>query len=184
MALKIVSPEASHKTEVGGVALDLRNSQQVETHAHAMLQQLKSVHPTATVEGFLVQEMVSGVEMIVGGRSDALFGPVIVAGFGGVTAELLKDVSIRLAPVNENVAREMLTSLRGAPLLGQFRGRPVRDMDALVSAITTLSQLYLEHRDWISEIEINPLIVLERGCGVRAVDIRVVHTATAKRTEL
>jgi acetate---CoA ligase (ADP-forming) len=183
VALKIVSPDASHKTEVGGVALNLTDASQVEVRAHAMLAQLRAVNPTATVDGFLVQEMVSGVEMIVGARNDEQFGPVIVAGLGGVTAELLRDVSIRLAPVDEHAARDMLAELRGAPLLGQFRGRPARDTDALVSAITALSQLYLEHRLWITEIEINPLIVLEQGRGVRAVDVRVVKAAVINQAD-
>lgn len=174
VALKIVSPEASHKTEVGGVALDLKDADQVESRAQAMLKQLKTVHPTATVEGFLVQEMVSGVEMIVGARSDPLFGPIIVAGFGGVTAELLKDVSIRLAPIDDGIARDMLANLRGAALLDEFRGRPARDLNALAQALTALAQLYCDNRDWISEIEINPLIVREAGMGVCAVDVRVV----------
>jgi acetyltransferase len=179
VALKVVSPDASHKTEVGGVALNLEDPEQIERRAQEMLQQLKRIHPNAAVEGFLVQEMVSGVEMIIGGRSDPMFGPLIVAGFGGVTAELLNDVSVRLAPVGEAAAHDMLASLRGAALLEQFRGRRARDREALVSAIAAFSQLYLEHRDCISEIEINPLVVLERGSGVRAVDIRVVRSPSS-----
>jgi acyl-CoA synthetase (NDP forming) len=131
--------------------------------------------PHARIDGFLVQEMVAGVEMIVGGRNDALFGPVIVAGFGGVTAELLKDVAIRLPPIDDAVARDMLAGLRAAPLLEAFRGRPPRDVDALVETIQALSRIYLENRDWLSEIEINPLTVLEKGRGVRAVDVRIVR---------
>jgi acyl-CoA synthetase (NDP forming) len=175
VALKIVSPQASHKTEVGGVAIDLKDAHQVESRAQAMLDQLKKVQPTATVDGFLVQEMVSGVEMIVGARSDPLFGPVIVAGFGGITAELLRDVAIRLAPTSEETALDMLANLRGAALLDEFRGRPARDLAALAHAITALSHLYSDNRDWISEIEINPLIVRQTGRGVCAIDVRVVH---------
>jgi acetyltransferase len=175
VALKIVSPQASHKTEVGGVALDLKDAHQVEGRAQAMLEQLRTVHPAAIVDGFLVQEMVSGVEMIVGARSDPLFGPVIVAGFGGITAELLKDVSIRLAPISEESALDMFTSLRGAALLDEFRGRPACDLAALAHAVAALSQLYCDNRDWISEIEINPLMVRQTARGVRAVDVRVVR---------
>lgn len=175
VALKIVSPQASHKTEVGGVVLDLKDAHQVESCAQAMTEQLRAVHQAAIVDGFLVQEMVSGVEMIVGARSDPLFGPIIVAGFGGITAELLKDVSIRLAPISKESALEMLASLRGAALLHKFRGRPSCDLDALAHAVAGMSQLYFDNRDWISEIEINPLTVRQAARGVCAVDVRVVR---------
>jgi acetate---CoA ligase (ADP-forming) len=175
VALKIVSPQASHKTEVGGVALSLQDASEVERSATEMAAQLKRLHPEATIDGFLVQEMVSGVEMIVGVRNDPLFGPVVLAGFGGITAELLRDSAIRLAPVDDATARDMVAGLRGAPLLEQFRSRAPRDVDALVNAIEALSQVYLDNRDWIAEIEINPLVVLERGKGVRAVDVRLVR---------
>jgi acyl-CoA synthetase (NDP forming) len=176
VALKIISPDATHKTEVGGVALNLQTPNQVQRRAEAMLAQMGRHHAKARIDGFLLQEMVAGVEMIVGARMDESFGPVIVAGFGGISAELLHDTAIRLTPIDEATARDMLGSLRAARLLDEFRGRPVCDVDALVNAIQALSLLYLEHSNWISEIEINPLVVLENGKGVRAVDVRVVYT--------
>ena len=114
------------------------------------------------------------LKMIVGVREDPQFGPFILAGFGGVTAEVIRDVAIRMLPIDEDIAREMIASLRGAPLLGNFRGRPSRDVAALVRSIVGLSQLFIDHRPWISELEINPLTILAEGDGVRGVDVRLV----------
>jgi acyl-CoA synthetase (NDP forming) len=174
VAVKIVSPEASHKTEVGGIALGLRDAGAVRAAAEAMTKRLAAHDPRARVTGFLVQEMVDGVEMILGVREDPQFGPFMLVGFGGIMAEVMRDVAIRLLPVDEATAREMIGSLRGAALLNDFRGRPARDTDAVVKAMTGLSRLFVDHRPWLSDLEINPLIVLAQGEGVRAVDVRVV----------
>jgi acetyltransferase len=119
--------------------------------------------------------MVDGVEMIVGVREDPQFGPLMLVGFGGVTVEALHDVALRLLPVDEHVARDMIRSLRCAALLGAFRGRSARDVDAVIRAMVGLSRLFLDHRPWLSDIEVNPLIVGAVGEGVRAVDVRVVR---------
>jgi acetyltransferase len=178
VAVKIVSPQASHKTEIGGVALHLGDTGAVRAAADAMAARLRAHDAGAVVEGFLVQEMVDGVEMLVGVREDAQFGPVMAVGLGGIAVEVMKDVAIRLLPVDEDTAREMIGSLRGAPLLGAFRGRPARDTDSLVRAMTGLSRLFLQYRAWFSDIEINPLIVLAQG--VRAVDIRTVRRSSER----
>ena len=118
VAVKIVSPEASHKTEVGGVTLGLRDAAAVRAAAEAMAARLTAHDPRARVEGFLVQEMVAGVEMILGVREDPQFGPFMLVGLGGVMVEAMKDVALRMLPIDEDTARDMLRSLRGAPLLG------------------------------------------------------------------
>ncbi len=174
VAVKIVSPQASHKTEVGGVALGLRSAGEVRAAAETMRVRLAQHDSSARVEGFLVQEMVSGVEMILGVREDPQFGPFMLVGLGGIMVEAMRDVAIRLLPVDEATAGEMLASLRGASLLGEFRGRPARDVDAVVAAMTGLSRLFLDHRAFLSDFEINPLIVLAKGDGARAVDVRMV----------
>jgi acyl-CoA synthetase (NDP forming) len=174
VAVKIVSPQASHKTEVGGVTLGLRDENSVQAAAESMGRRLTAYDPKARIDGFLVQEMVSGVEMILGVREDPQFGPFILIGFGGVMAEVMRDVAIRLLPVDEDTAREMIFSLRGVPLLKEFRGRPPRDIEAVVKAAVGMSKLFADHRPWLSDIEINPLIVLGEGQGARAVDVRVV----------
>ena len=172
VALKIVSPQAVHKTEVGGVALGLGDADSVLRAAGEMETRLERAQPGARRDGFLVQEMVEGLETFVGLRDDPQFGPFIVAGLGGIHVEALGDLAFRLLPIEEADAREMLDSLRGGALLGPFRGRPARDTDALVRAMLTAGDVYLGVRDRFADIEINPLTVLAEGEGVRAVDIR------------
>jgi acetyltransferase len=175
VAVKILSPQALHKTEVGGVALGLADGAAVRPAADAMARALQAHHPGAEIAGFLVQEMVDGLEMIVGVREDPHYGPVMVAGLGGVLVEALNDVAIRLLPVDEAMAAEMLDALAGTKLLGPFRGRPARDTAALRRAMAGLSRLFLDHRAALSDLEINPLVVLAEGAGVRAVDVRAVR---------
>ena len=128
----------------------------------------------AAVDGFLVQEMVSGVEVILGVREDPQFGPFMVAGLGGVMVEAMRDVAFRMLPVTADAAAAMLDELRGKALLGEFRGRPARDRGALIAAMVGLSGLFLDHRDFLADLEVNPLIVGAVGEGVRAVDVRPV----------
>jgi succinyl-CoA synthetase beta subunit len=174
VALKLLSPQALHKTEIGGVALGLGDGAAVAEAATAMVQRLRATAPAATVAGFLLQQMVSGVELILGAREDAQYGPVLLAGLGGVAVEALGDVALRLLPVDEAGAREMLTSLRGRALLGAFRGRPARDLDAAAQAIAGLSRLFLDQRASLADLEINPLILGAAGEGAWAVDVRYV----------
>jgi acyl-CoA synthetase (NDP forming) len=174
VVLKIVSPQASHKTEVGGVALNLKDGAAVKDAADAMAARLRAADPGAEIEGFLLQEMVSGLEVIIGCREDDQFGPVMVAGLGGVLVEAMRDVSLRCLPITEADAREMLDGLRGKALLGAFRGSPARDVEALVRAMVGLGDIFLAHRNHLADLEVNPLIVLAEGEGVRAVDVRPV----------
>jgi acetate---CoA ligase (ADP-forming) len=174
VVLKIVSPQASHKTEVGGVSLNLGDRAAVVSAANDMSARLKSIDSAAQVDGFLVQEMVSGTEVIIGVREDPQFGPVMVVGLGGVLVEAMRDVAFRMLPVNEIDAGEMLEELRGKAVLGEFRGSPARDVDALIKAICGLSELYIDHRQHVVDLEVNPIIVGAVGRGVRAVDVRPV----------
>ena len=175
VALKIVSPQASHKTEVGGVALGLADAAAVEAAAGEMAARLSAIDGDAHIEGFTVQEMVSGVEIILGVREDPQYGPFMVAGLGGVLVEAVKDVAFRMLPLTADEARAMLDELRGKAVLGPFRGRPPRDVDALVAAMCGLSGIFLDHRGRLSDLEVNPVMVLAEGEGVRAVDVRPVR---------
>ncbi len=170
VALKILSPAALHKTEVGGVALHLADRAAVRAAAAAMAARVPGPH-----DGFLLQEMVDGLELIAGVREDAQYGPVLAAGLGGVLVEALDDVALRLLPVDEAMAEEMLRGLKGAKLLGAFRGRRARDVAAAARAIAGLSRFFLDRRPFIADLEINPLMVLEQGQGVRAVNVRLVR---------
>jgi acyl-CoA synthetase (NDP forming) len=177
VAVKIVSPQASHKTEVGGVALHLADQDAVRAAAERMAARLKTHDAGATIDGFLVQEMVDGLEMLIGVREDPQFGPIMAVGFGGVAVEAIKDVSIRLLPIDHATAADMIFSLRGAELLGAFRGRQTRDTAALTQAMIGLSRLFTAYRPWISDIEVNPLIVRARDRGACAVDVRIIPRA-------
>jgi acetate---CoA ligase (ADP-forming) len=171
VALKAIAPQIVHKAEAGAVRLGLDDAVVVQRAAIELANNLhaKGIAPVQ----LLVQEMVEGPEMVVGARDDDEFGPFIVLGFGGTLVELLGDVALRLLPVSAQDVREMLEELRCAPLLKAFRGRPTRDVDALVAAVTGVSRFYLERRHWIRDFEINPLTLLAWGDGVRAVDARV-----------
>jgi len=124
--------------------------------------------------------MVDGLELIVGVREDPQYGPIMVAGLGGVMVEVLQDVTIRLLPVDEDTARDMIRSLRGKVALGAFRGRAPRDTEAVVQAMVGLSRVFTAHRNTLSDIEINPMIVLAEGQGVRAVDVRAIALGAAE----
>jgi acetyltransferase len=178
VALKILSPQASHKTEVGGVATNLRDPEQVRNEAVNMTARLRRATPEARIDGFLLQEMVIGTEFIIGARDDPQYGPIMLAGLGGVSVEVFQDVRIQLLPIDESIAMEMVSSLKGRALLGQFRGQSARDVGALVKAMVGLSRMFLNHRRWISDLEINPLIIQAEGMGVSAVDVRVVPRAS------
>ena len=156
------------------MALGLDDKVAVRDAVSAMAARLRAHDPAASIDGYLVQEMVSGVEVILGVREDSQFGPYLVAGLGGVLVEAIRDVSFRMLPVYEAEACAMLDELRGKAVLGAFRGAPARDIDALAKAICGLSRFYETYREHLSDIEINPLMVLAEGEGVRAVDIRPV----------
>jgi acyl-CoA synthetase (NDP forming) len=172
VALKIASAQISHKTEVGGVRLNLNSREEVEREAGALAAALSKIAPQAHLDGFVVQEMVEGIEVIVGAHHDPMFGPMMVVGSGGILVELVEDVACRLLPVGPQDARSMIGELKVAKLLAGFRGRPAADLDALIAAICGLSDFYLDHRRLLTDLEINPLIVLPKGKGVRAVDVR------------
>jgi acetyltransferase len=177
VALKIVARAISHKTEAGGVRLHLSSAADVERAAHELAASAAKAAPGARIEGYLVQEMVDGVELIAGARTDPFYGPMLVVGSGGILVELVKDVAFRLLPVAPADVHAMIADLKVAQLLAGYRGKPAADIDALVAAICGLSTLYLDHRHLLSDLEINPLIVLAKGKGVRAVDVRPVFAA-------
>jgi acetyltransferase len=172
VALKIVSPDILHKTEAGGVVLDLRSRDAVAAAADALVASARAAYPDARIDGFLVQEMVSGVEAIVGLHSDALYGPMLLVGAGGVLVELAKDAALRLLPVTPGDVSAMIDGLKLNKLLAGFRGRPAADRAALEATVLGLAKFYLDHRSRIEDIEINPLMV--RPKGAVAVDVRVI----------
>jgi acetate---CoA ligase (ADP-forming) len=177
VALKALAPEIVHKTEFGAVRLNLNDRAEVE-RAAIELQRAISARGIA-VTGFLVQSMVSGLELVVGMRDDAQYGPIAIVGAGGAAVEVLRDVAIRLLPITEGDVRAMIASLRSAPLFGAFRGAPERDIDAVAETVAGLARFYLERRAWLEDLEINPLVVRERGRGAMAVDFRPIRREPA-----
>lgn len=170
VAIKVVSPDILHKTEIGGVALGVA-PENAGTRVEAMIAAVTAAMPQARIEGYLVSPMITGgTECIVGVHTDPLLGPVIMFGLGGVTVELLKDVTTRLAPVTEDEALEMVRSVRSYPLLDGFRGRAKADVAALAKAISAISRLAAANAGTVRTIEVNPLLVLDAGEGVLALD--------------
>jgi acetyltransferase len=175
MVVKIVSEDIAHKTEAGGVVLNLPDLQAVELAATRVVENAKNYKPQAKIGGVLVAEMITNsTEMIVGAVNDEAFGPVIVVGFGGIFAEVLKDVTYRVAPCDAATARQMLEELQGYAVLNGARGKPMADIDALVMAIVAASNLVWDLRDQIKEMDINPLLVRPEGKGVLAADALIV----------
>jgi acyl-CoA synthetase (NDP forming) len=173
VALKLHSPKPIHKTEVGGVALGLSDRDAVEKAARTLFATI-AASPKLACDGVLVQEMVEGLELIVGMRVDPQYGPVVLLGLGGIFVEALDDIVLRLLPVDATDVRAMLGELRGKQLLEPFRGRPARDVGAVVASVVALGSVFLDAGDALLDLEINPLTVLEEGRGVRAVDVRTV----------
>jgi len=170
VALKVISPEISHKTEVGGVRLGLRSAAEVAGAAGEMLRRVSAARPQAAIEGFLVQPMVTpGRELLLGMVRDAQFGPLVMVGFGGIYVEVLKDTAARLAPVSPSEAAAMLDELRMAPVLRGVRGEAPVNREALVQAICAFSRLAVDVAE-LAEVELNPLVA--GPAAVVAVDAR------------
>ena len=169
LALKILSVELVHKSDVGAVELGLSRQNVVE-HAAAMLEKVKTALPKLVIDGFLLEEMHSGVEILLGMTRDPLLGPAILLGSGGTAAELFADTVVALPPIELALAEEMIERLRVAPLLHGARGYPLGDCAALALAVVAFSKLVLELSDALLQAEVNPLVVQEAGRGVLALD--------------
>jgi len=177
VAAKIVSPDVPHKTEAGGVALGIADEAGLRAAAAGILARVRSHKPDARLAGILVQPMQKGLaEVILGFRRDPQVGPIVLAGLGGVLAEIYRDVVVRCAPVGIEEARAMLEAVKGlAPIRG-YRGLPEGDTEALAHALAALSDLArLPEAAAVAEAEINPLIVKRKGEGVAAVDALVLR---------
>ncbi len=169
VALKLIAAEVVHKTESGAVVLGLKSAEEVETEGQKLLAK-------ALGKGqLLIQEMVQGTEVLIGARTDPQYGPLLMVGLGGIFVEVLKDVSIRLLPIDESEARTMLKELRGYKVLEGVRGQRPRDIDALVKAMVGLGDFFSTQRNHLSDMEINPIMVRAEGGGVAAVDVRLVR---------
>ncbi|MGC9181755.1 acetate--CoA ligase family protein [Thermogladius sp.] len=172
VVVKVVSPDISHKTDVGGVVLGLKSGEEVERACGAITKNVRERQPGARLTGFLVQKMMPpGVEVIIGATRDQVFGPVIMFGLGGIFVEVLKDVTFRVAPVSYQDAIEMLGEIKASRILEGYRSQPPVDKEAIAGMIVSLSRL-MEDNPYIISVDLNPVIAYSRGAVV--VDARVI----------
>jgi acyl-CoA synthetase (NDP forming) len=177
MAVKILSADILHKSDIGGVILGVVGADAAARAYTSIIDSVRTHAPDAELDGVLVSPMVpDGIETIIGVSNDPVFGPVVMFGLGGVFVETLKDVSCRLAPFTESEAMQMLREIKGYRLLEGARGGSARDVPALATALSALSRFADEHRDDIQSVDLNPVLVLGEGNGVVAVDALVVET--------
>jgi acetyltransferase len=174
VVMKIVSPDILHKSDVGGIRLNLKSEEDVAAEFEKLMVDIKQRCPTAKIEGVLIEQMApKGQEVIVGMKRDAGFGPLIMFGLGGIYVELFKDVSFRVAPVSRAEALAMIKETAAGKLLTGFRGAAKADLDAVVDTICRVGQMALDFPE-IQEMEVNPLLVFEEGKGCIALDGRIL----------
>ncbi len=172
VVMKIVSQDIIHKSDVGGVIMDIKNSDEVSEAYTRIMTNVKKNNTKARIAGIIVQEMApQSTEVIVGGIKDPQFGPALMFGLGGVFVEVLRDVAFRIAPVQADEAREMITEVKAYPLLKGYRNTPPADIDAIVKILLNTSKLLMKHEN-IKELDLNPIIVYETGA--KTVDARII----------
>ena len=174
VVMKVVSKDIVHKSDAGGVALDLEDSDEVIDAYQAILHNSRAYNPSAVIEGVDVMEMAPhGVELIIGARRDQVFGPIVMFGLGGVYVEVMKDISFRAFPLNRNEVMSMIEEVRSYPLLLGVRGERRRDIEGIIGTIIKLGTI-IKRCEAISDIEINPLVAYEEAEGVKALDVRIL----------
>jgi len=178
VVLKVESPDILHKTEAGGVLLNLADDDAVREGVDQIVANARAYMPEADISGVLVQQMVSGGrELILGMTQDPTFGPAVAVGLGGIFVEILKDVQLGVPPLTDAMSRDMISRLRGKAILEGARGEAASDIDAVVDVLGRFSQLCLDLRDDVSEIDINPLLVFDEGKGACVLDCLIVPNA-------
>ncbi len=177
VVMKIVSPEILHKSDAGGVKVNVKDEAAVREAFATIMKNAKAYNANANIHGIAVQEMAPwGTEVILGSTTDPTFGPTVMFGLGGIFVEVLKDVTFRVTPVSEDQADEMLSEIRGAPIIAGARGEAPRDRKALSETIVAYSNMILELKDEVAESDANPVLVYEAGKGLKVVDARIILT--------
>lgn len=172
VALKIVSADILHKTEAGGILLNLNSTVEVEEAYERVILNAKEFKKNARIAGVLVQHMApAGLEVIVGGLRDSQFGAVVMFGLGGIFTEVLEDVAFGITPISHRDAREMMRNIRGRAVLTGFRGQPAVDESAIARIICGVSRM-MDENIWIGQLDLNPVMAYEQGCSI--VDARIV----------
>jgi acyl-CoA synthetase (NDP forming) len=174
VVLKIVSPDILHKFDFGGVKLNIQNKSDARRAYKEILENVRKKKRNSRIEGMIIEEMApSGKEIILGMNRDPQFGPILMFGLGGIYVEALEDVTFRLAPIRELTANIMIYKTKTHKLLEGFRGEPAYDMEAIEECLKRLSQFVTDFAD-IKELDLNPLIVFEKGKGCVIVDARII----------
>ena len=158
VVLKIFSPDVHHITDVGGLKQGIKNKKELEKAWDDILSSVKKNKPKALIDGFLIQEEVKGVEIMIGMKRSREFGPVLMFGLGGILVEVLKDVSFGITPISRSIAIRMIKEIKGYKILKGFRGSPAVNLEKLIDVLINLSRLSLENPE-IKEIDFNPIIV-------------------------
>ena len=175
VVMKIVSPDILHKSDAGGVKVNVKDEAEVRETYHAILKNAKAYKPDANIHGIVIQEMAPwGTEVIVGSVNDATFGATVMFGLGGIFVEVMKDVTFRVAPIAESEAMTMLNEIKSAPILDGVRGEAPRDKAALAKVLTQYAQMVNDLADEVKETDANPVLVYEQGKGVCVVDARII----------
>lgn len=170
LAMKIVSKQILHKTDVGGVILNIENEKQAFQAFNKIKKNVKQKKPKAKIDGIFVQQFIKGREIIIGGKKDEQFGQTILFGLGGIFVELLKDVSIRICPIERKDAKEMISEIKGYPILKGLRGQKPINFKKLEDTLLKVNKLLLKEK--VNELDINPLIA--SGKDLVAVDARIL----------
>lgn len=174
VVMKIVSEDIIHKTEAGGVALDLENREEIINAYQVIIRNAKTHFPNAKIRGVEISKMIpKGVETIIGGTQEPTFGPVVMFGLGGIYVEAIRDVSFRASPVSIKEAKRMINEISTSSILRGIRGEQRKDIEKIAHAIVNVGKLIAKVKE-IRDIEINPLVVYEYGKGIKAVDVRIL----------
>jgi acetate---CoA ligase (ADP-forming) len=175
IVMKIVSPEILHKSDAGGVKVNIKDDTSAREAFRTIINNAKDYKPDANIHGIAIQEMAPwGTEVILGSVNDPTFGPTIMFGLGGIFVEVLKDVTFRVTPVTSGQAERMIGEIRGAPILAGVRGEAPRDRKAMSDVLCRYSNMILDLQDDISESDANPVLVYEEGKGLKVVDARII----------
>ncbi|MCL5957708.1 MAG: acetate--CoA ligase family protein [Chloroflexi bacterium] len=178
VVMKVDSPDILHKTEAGAVRLGIKSAEESSRAFAEIMENSRKYKPEALINGVLVQEMLKeSTECIVGMNQDQQFGPVLLFGLGGIFVEVLKDVALRVAPIDHREALEMMKETKGYTILQGVRGKPKADMAAIADVLTKMSQLSRDLESYLAEIDINPLMVFPEGQGAKAADALFVLRA-------
>ena len=184
IAMKIASEDILHKSDVGGVRLNVSSPDEVEELFDELIVSAKAHCPDARIDGVLMQRMLPrGTELIIGVQVDEQFGPMILAGLGGVFVEVFRDAAIYPAPLSENEAMDMLSSLRSARLLKGYRGNKPLDLEAAAKLLVQISDFAVQHRDTLRELDLNPVFIYPRGQGVAIADALIIQEEQTTREE-